>query len=118
MAVNPFAAVQQPAQRYELNTVEHCDGRQIAAPYSEERIPRLLLRLDVVGRPHSLPRRVQELFPRLRTRRVPEQCVVVATAQPIVPGTYVNPQPAGSSSAEVSSDSTMAVADTVGPMTR
>ena len=38
---------------------------------------------------------MQELLPRLRARRMAEQGVVVASAQPIVPGTDVNPPTGG-----------------------
>ena len=58
-------------------------------------------RIAASPRPQPLRRKttavgagMQELFPRLRTSRMAEQRVVVASAQPIAPGTYVD-TPAG-----------------------
>ena len=100
------------------HAVEHRDRRQVAGPHTDEGIPRGLLGFGAIGRPQLLTRRVQELLPRLRAGRMAEQRVVVATAQPIVPGTDVDAPTRGRSSAEVSSASTIALSDTVGPTTR
>ena len=78
--------------------VEDPDGGQVAAPHTQKGVARRVIRLHRVravrpGRPQPLPRRVQELLPRLGTGGVREDRVVLARAEPVVAGCHVNAPP-------------------------